>query len=189
MSSLSNIEQRIFDVDGIRVTLGGPASNYKDYWTNKFNGERTLSDFKRRFFQRYPGVSIEAFDGIGRKAGGGYLMKNLRATHDFSWIQEIVELYDEFIQRQAQRIEALENDAQTAAATPPEPNPCDILGVDRHASREEIRQAYRSKIRRFHPDRLSGLDDTIIAFGNQQAQMINRARDMLLNDDKEAEAD
>jgi hypothetical protein len=188
MKSLSHIEQRIFDVDGICASLSGPASGYEDYWTNKFNGDKTLAEFKRRFSQRYPGVSIEVVDGIGHRASGKYLMKNLRATYAFSWIQEQVELYDKFIQRQKQKIEALEDAAQAATATPPEPDPYDILGVDRHASREEIRQAYRIKIRRFHPDRLSGLDEAIIAFGNQQAQMINRARDMLLNEDEEAEA-
>jgi hypothetical protein len=180
MKSLSHIEQQIFDVDGIRASLAGPSGGHEDYWTNRFNGDKTVSDFKNRFSQRYPDVDIIVHDGIGHVAHGNYLIKNLRTTHEFAWIQETVDVYDQFIHDQLEQIELLKKQleqAVRAADATPEPDPYEILGVDRNSTDEEITQAYRKKIHRFHPDKLSTLDDAIIAFGKERAQMINWARD------------
>jgi hypothetical protein len=192
MKSLHHIEQRIFEVDGIRASLSGPVSGHADYWTNKFNGDKKVSEFKTRFAQRYPDVTIVLYDGIGHVAHGLLLLKNLRATYELAWIQNTVYLYDLLVHEQQEQIESLKKalEQSTAAAnlTPPEPDPYTILGVDRSCSDEEIKQAYQRKITRFHPDKLSGLDDAIKAFGNERAQLINRARDQILDERKESKA-
>lgn len=195
MKSLHHIEQRIFDVDGVRAELSGPVSGYPDYWTNRFNADKTVAEFKSRFAQRYPAVSIVLYDGIGHIAHGNYLIKNLRATYEFDWIKDKVDLYDLYIHEQNEKIESLEQAREQAKEVGEvmreEPDPYQMLGVDRDSSRDEVIQAYRRKILRFHPDKLSGLDEAIIAFGNEQAQKINRARDQILQereDDHESEA-
>jgi hypothetical protein len=184
MKSLHHIEQRIFEVDGIRAELSGPVSGHADYWTNKFNGDKRVTEFKSRFAQRYPDVSIVLYDGVGRDAHGGYLLKNLRATYEFDWIQDTVYLYALLVQEQQKQIESLKEamgeSTGTGNLTPAEPDPYEILGAAPGSSDEEIAQAYKRKITRFHPDKLSGLDEAIIAFGNERSQMINRARDQIL---------
>jgi hypothetical protein len=184
MKSLHHIEQRIFEVDGIRAELSGPVSGHADYWTNKFNGDKRVTEFKSRFAQRYPNVSIVLYDGVGRDAHGGYLLKNLRATYEFSWIQDTVHLYDLLVRQQQEQIKSLKKASGQSAgageATPAEPDPYEVLGVASDCSDEEIVQAYKRRITRFHPDKLSGLDEAIIAFGNERAQLINRARDQIL---------
>lgn len=190
MKSLFHIEQRIFDVDGIRAELSGPVSGHPDYWTNRLNGDKNLKEFKDRFTKRYPGVSIVVYDGTGQEAHGNYLLKNLRATYEFDWIQERFQLFALFMRQQQERIEALEQAASAGPATLPEPDAYALLGVASDCTDAELKAAYQRKISRFHPDKLSGLDEAIIAFGNQQAQAINRARDRILQErhDDEREA-
>ena len=184
MKSLHHVEQRIFEVEGIRASLSGPVSGHAEYWTNKFNGDKKVTEFRKRFAQRYPDVTVVLYSGIGRVAGGGYLMKNLRATYEFSWIQETLSLYDLAIEQQHDEIEALKSALdeanENADTTQAEPDPYAILGVDHTSSDDEITQAYRRKISRFHPDRLSGLNEAIIELCNERSQMINRARDMIV---------
>ncbi|MFN3791959.1 J domain-containing protein [Massilia sp.] len=182
MKSLSHIEQRIFEVDGIRAELTGPVNGHPDYWTNRFSGDKTLKEFRDRFSKRYPGVSIKVYDGIGHVASGKYLLKNLRATHTFDWVREKLALYSDAINYLAEQVEALEHAANAAATTPPEPDPYEVLGIAPGCTDGEIKIAYQRKISRFHPDKLSGLDEAIVAFGNQQAQAINHARDRILQE-------
>ncbi len=44
-------------------------------------------------------------------------------------------------------------------------NPATILGVEPEASREEVKAAYSSQVRRFHPDRLSGIENPDLVAG------------------------
>jgi hypothetical protein len=187
MPSLTHIEQCIFNIDGIRASLSGPATGLQDYWTNRFSGDRRVSEFKKRFSVRYPNVDIVLYDGLGRVAPGQYLMKNLRVTHDFGWIQDTVAVYDEYIE--SLKI-ALQQATQTTNVAPAEMDPYEVLGVDRNSSIDEIRQAYRLQIRRFHPDKLGGLalDQAFIQFGTERTQLINGARDQIFEERAEAKA-
>lgn len=56
----------------------------------------------------------------------------------------------------------------------------DILGVTLSASREEIQKAYRNKIKEFHPDRNVNVTETVKKMLEEQAHLINNARDILL---------
>lgn len=186
MPSVTQIEQQIFDIDGIRASLSGPANGLQDYWTNRFNGDKRVSEFKNRFSVRYPGVDIVVYDGLGRVARGQYLMKNLRVTHDFGWVQDMFAAFEQYIA-------SLEIDLQHATqadnVTPAEPDPYGLLGVDRNCSIEDIKQAYRSQMRRFHPDKLGGLelDQAFIKFATERTQLINRARDQIYEERGEVE--
>ena len=63
----------------------------------------------------------------------------------------------------------------------PEPDslqsPYDVLGVSPDASDEEVRHAYREKVKHLHPDTLrsKGLPDEVIATVNDQMTRINAA--------------
>lgn len=178
MSSLTYIEQRIFDVDGIRASLSGSATGLDEYWTNRFSGDKTVAEFKKRFAKRYPAVDIELYDGRGGIAHGNRLMKNLRATHDFDWVRSAAIVYDEFI---ASLMDALKQTLHSSDAEPAPPDPYDVLGVDRNSSDHDIKRAYQRLISRFHTDRLESLqlDPAFIQFATERTQMINRAREQI----------
>lgn len=189
MKSLHHIEQRIFEVDGVRAALSGPVNGHADYWTNKYSGDNKVTEFKSRFAQRYPGVAVVLYDGIGHVAHGSYLLKNLRATYEFGWIQEAVCLYDLLVHQQDEKIssleKALEQPAEAREETSAEADPYVTLGLDSGCSDDEVTLAFRRMIARFHPDKLSGLDPAIIAFGNERAQMINDARVRIMQERSE----
>lgn len=62
---------------------------------------------------------------------------------------------------------------------PAEPDPYEILGVDRNASNEEIKRTYRRLIRENHPDALvaKGMPQEFVDLANQRMAAINGAYD------------
>lgn len=58
----------------------------------------------------------------------------------------------------------------------------EILGIQADATREEIQKAYRIKIKEFHPDRNVNVTDAVRKMLEEQAHLINNARDTLLKD-------
>jgi len=73
-----------------------------------------------------------------------------------------------------------------ADASPPEPNPSQqssyyraILGVSPSASREEIKEAYRQRMREYHPDKVSHLGPDLRSLAESKAKQINEAYEAL----------
>ncbi len=54
-------------------------------------------------------------------------------------------------------------------------NPHRVLGLERDASREQIARAYREQIKRYHPDRVSGLGPELQALAHRKTLEIQRA--------------
>jgi DnaJ-class molecular chaperone len=52
----------------------------------------------------------------------------------------------------------------------------DVLGVSSNAGEQEIRAAYREKIKQYHPDRVAGLGEKLRIVAEQEAQKINAAK-------------
>jgi curved DNA-binding protein CbpA len=55
-------------------------------------------------------------------------------------------------------------------------NPYDVLGVDKTASRDDVRKAYKRKARKFHPDRPGGDQDKMRALNVAYAVLENPER-------------
>jgi DnaJ like chaperone protein len=57
----------------------------------------------------------------------------------------------------------------------------EILGCSENSSDEEIRRAYKQKVKEFHPDRLmsKGLPEAFIKFANEQMNLINQAYEVI----------
>ena len=55
----------------------------------------------------------------------------------------------------------------------------DILGVAEGAKEEEIKAAFRERIKKFHPDRLTHLDDDFKKLARQKTQRLNAAYQLL----------
>jgi hypothetical protein len=53
----------------------------------------------------------------------------------------------------------------------------DVLGLSPGASEQEIKCAYREKIKLYHPDRVSGLGDKLKIVAEQEAKKINAAKE------------
>jgi DnaJ-class molecular chaperone len=69
--------------------------------------------------------------------------------------------------------------------SPPEPNndrvldPYEILGIQRGASKEEIKKAYRRTIAQYHPDKVGHLGEEIQKLARQKTQEITEAYNRL----------
>ncbi len=63
-------------------------------------------------------------------------------------------------------------------------DPSDILGISKEASLETIKEAYHTKVRAFHPDRLTALElpDEIISYATDIMARINEAYQRLLQE-------
>ena len=59
-------------------------------------------------------------------------------------------------------------------------NAAEILGISPNSTRDEIQRAYRNKIKDFHPDRNVNVTDAVKMMLEQQAHLINDARDTML---------
>lgn len=69
-------------------------------------------------------------------------------------------------------------------------NPFDILGVEKGASREELRSAYRKKSMNYHPDRFAQteLPREVMTYLEVMARRINAAYEVLDTETAKAEA-
>jgi DnaJ-domain-containing protein 1 len=61
------------------------------------------------------------------------------------------------------------------------PDPYEVLQVTRGASRQEIKAAYLSMIKRYHPDRVSHLGKEVQDIAEKKAKEINEAYDTLMS--------
>ncbi len=61
----------------------------------------------------------------------------------------------------------------------PSSDPYTVLGIQRGASREEIRQAYRERLREYHPDRVDDLGEELREVAHRRTIAIRRAYDEL----------
>jgi hypothetical protein len=76
-----------------------------------------------------------------------------------------------------------ERPGSTGPKAPPPPveegdgawNPHRVLGIERGASREQIAHAYREQVKRYHPDRVSGLGPELQALAHRKTLEIQRA--------------
>ena len=58
-------------------------------------------------------------------------------------------------------------------------DPYAVLGIDRNASDEEVKNAYRELARKYHPDRYS--DNPLSDLAQEKMQEINQAYDEIMN--------
>lgn len=196
MTTLDRLAQAIFDVEGVRPLLSGQAPSGVAYWKTSFDGDATVAAFKLRFARRFPNVEVELLDGVGNFAHGNRLMKNLRATYDYAWIEneysETVLALDQILKDQKKQIAALRKALrQTAQAAEPEEEMFDAyaaLGVKPDASDEEIRHAFKKRMQVFHPDRFANVDPLLVELVSAKAQEINRARDEIARQRAQPEA-
>jgi DnaJ-domain-containing protein 1 len=68
-------------------------------------------------------------------------------------------------------------------------NSYEILGVNRSATHEEIRNAYIGYVKRYHPDKLIGKDEKLIRMAQEKLRKENRAKAILLDPQKRALVD
>lgn len=196
MTTLPRLAQAIFEVEGIRVHLSGQPPAGAAYWKTRFDGDATVAEFKQRFKRRFPDVDIDLFNGVGMSALGNRLLKNLRASYEFTWIQD--EYRDTLValglivEGQKKRIAALRKALrQSAQAAEPEEEVFGAyaaLGVKPEATDEEIRHAFKKRMQVFHPDRFANVDPLLVELVSAKAQEINRARDEIARQRAQPEA-
>ena len=59
-------------------------------------------------------------------------------------------------------------------------DPYQVLRITRGASKEEIKAAYFNLIKQYHPDKVSHLGQEFQKLGDEKAQLINRAYQILM---------
>jgi len=58
-------------------------------------------------------------------------------------------------------------------------NAYDILGVPKSSSEEKIKQAYRKMIKKYHPDKLTGVSEDVIKMAKGKFQSVKDAYDSI----------
>ena len=109
---------------------------------------------------------------IGSARGGG-IVGGLIGSVIGNWVEEKVRDYLNKPSSGKSRRE--ERFASPESASPQ--SPYDVLGVSPNASDEEVKHAYREKVKHLHPDALrsKGLPDEVIATVTDQMARINAA--------------
>jgi len=68
-----------------------------------------------------------------------------------------------------------QRDTSHTQSTPNEKDPYVVLGVERNASIEEIRKAYKELVARYHPDKVSHLGDEFKELAEEKFKQIQEA--------------
>ncbi len=68
-------------------------------------------------------------------------------------------------------------------------DPYEVLRVDRNASTEDIKRAYKARIKAVHPDAIAALDldEDLARAANNSTQRVNQAYDMIMRDRQQAD--
>lgn len=184
MATLLEIENNIQQTEEFIVSLTGQNLVYRDYWKKPYDGNNSVADFKKRFSGRYPDVAIIVYDGLGRPAHGGRLLRNIRTSYEFDWIQknhqETKSMYLYMIDEKQQEIDSLKNiissnNSEDIKFAPK--NHYEVLGVDSNATDDQVKDAFRKKRQLLHPDKISFMDDEIIKYATEKMQELNMAND------------
>ena len=65
--------------------------------------------------------------------------------------------------------------SRPSPSSPPKPDPYDLLGVSKKATKSEIVSAYRRKMMENHPDKVASLDPELQRFATQRTILIKNA--------------
>jgi DnaJ like chaperone protein len=84
-----------------------------------------------------------------------------------------------WVQRQTRQRPPRDQPSRSAAGTAADKDPHEVLGIQPGASEQEIKDAYRDKMKRYHPDRVSGLGEELQRVATEKTLEIQRAYDKL----------
>ena len=84
--SAQELEEQIYEIEGFQVMITCGGRNVRDdkrdfhpwKWRNRTKGDRTVSDFKKKFEEKYRGYSIEIIEVDGNIAHGNTKLENVR---------------------------------------------------------------------------------------------------------------
>jgi hypothetical protein len=119
---------------------------------------------------------------LGSARGGG-IVGGLIGSVVGNWVEEkIRERLKKPQSRSSENRESRYSVSEDTSASP-----YDVLGVSPHATDEEVKRAYRAKVRRLHPDTLQGKDlpEEVIATVNDQMARVNAAWSAIKNERKD----
>jgi hypothetical protein len=180
MTKIEKMEQSIKNTERISVKLFGNINPEDTYCINRLSGKETVTALRARISRCLPGVSVEIYDGIGNKAHGSLQLRNLRDTYDLDFIIAYREILNDELNDALAEIELLKNGSHKATSNQTELDPYDVLNIQKDAGEEAIREAYRKKSSRLHPDKIMGMDQSIIDYANKKMGELNVARDKAL---------
>jgi DnaJ-domain-containing protein 1 len=73
--------------------------------------------------------------------------------------------------------ESFEDDQYQEDEEEPDEPWYEVLGVSPNATQDDIKSAYREKIKQYHPDKVSGLGEKLKALAEFETQKLNAAKD------------
>ena len=135
----------------------------------------TTENHLLRFFADLVGFSCQQFNSLFRDATGRPLPQPTDLSSRAYWAG--VDADDENRKRSRQRSDETRN---RASRVPEITEAYAILGLERGASKDEIKRAYRRLAQIHHPDRFSSLGDASVAAATSTFQRIKAAYDLLV---------
>ncbi|MDP2904412.1 MAG: DnaJ domain-containing protein [Methylovulum sp.] len=167
--------EKIYEVEGFTVWIPDLSDNLRDYYKREYNGDSTVSDWKKRFKNRYKGFDVDVEKGNGYEARGNMLLRNIRKSYSLDNLRKEIYKLTLSLDYERTKNNSNINDENN------ESDPYKVLGVDNDCDFSKIQHAYRRLCRSFHPDKLVsfGLHQELLDFANKRQQEINIAYQQL----------
>jgi len=169
----------IFKVEGFTVWIEDSSDDLRNYYKRPYDENLTVSDWKRRFKNRYNGLYVVVEKGNGYPANGNMLLKNIRSSYNLENLRQEINDLNDYLDNEKNKNKNKNKNINNSEDE--EFDPYKVLGVDKDCEFSDIKYARARLSKFFHANKLDHyeLHPDLLDFANKKQQEINIAYDQL----------